>query len=149
MYNYIVPTFELLMDFKYNLLVLDRHNEAYINKIWGSKESTLKFQDGKAVDLVYDDNIDLAGKMIFRLRRSADICFFWNALDPNNCVILLNSVGISSFALSLDFFVWLGNNHIMWNNGKLMKSTITTYFDADEKQQKDWIEEYRLSRSGE
>lgn len=143
MHKYVMPDFDVLEIAKQQLEKLDHMTEESLYSIWKENDnSTIQFENGVAQDLKYTGNNNLAEKMIFRLRNSPDICYFWNAIDLNNRVRLLCSVGIQYWTLGIDFFVWLGNTHCKWHKGRLEKTTIATYFDASDDQKKKWIEEY-------
>lgn len=143
-----IPTWEQLNENKSKLETLDCLGEHAVWTIWRSAEDhEVKFKDGKAL-ISYEYNIPLSQKMIFRHRNSPDMCYFWNSIDPNNRRILLRAVDIQNDLENLEFFVWLGNRHCEWNCGHLLKSTVRTYFEADEELQKQWLLQFKTSMSG-
>jgi len=144
MFQYKIPTFEDLQKHQLRLHKLNALTELDIYTLWKVEGDNLQFQDGKASDLIYDDKVSLVGKMIFRFRSSPDMCYFWNAIDPYNRHKLLAYVLIDHREIDLDFFVWLGNVHCAWSERNLAKSTIATYFDAEEEQQRKWVDAFRI-----
>jgi hypothetical protein len=140
-----IPTWEQLNENKSKLQTLDSLTEHGVWTIWrSSDDDEVEFKDGKAL-IIYDYNIPLAEKMIFRRRMSPDMCFFWNSIDPINRRVLLRSVGLLNKLEDLDFFVWLGNYHGGMIYGHLPRTTVQTYFATDEETQKKWLLEFAAS----
>lgn len=142
-----IPSWDQLTNAKPKLVGLNLCGEYGVWIIWKSEdEDDLEFEDGKAV-MEYNYNITLAQKMVFRRRTSPDMCYFWNSIDPGNRRVLLSAAGLLNVLEDLDFFVWLGNRHCEWNEGALLKTTIKTYYDADEETQKKWLLEFEETMS--
>jgi hypothetical protein len=142
-WTFNLPTSEDLETHITELQLLDTIEETDVYAIWKTTDEDLEFADGKAVNLVYDNSTSLAGKMIFRFRSAADICFFWNSIDVNNRARLLRYAKFE-YDLQLDFFVWLGNNHCQWDHMKLVKTTIAVYLEAEEATKRQWLEAYTV-----
>lgn len=142
MLSFKLPRIKELENMESKLKKLDAITEEDLFRIYARPEDQWGFKDGKANDFPYDFDMSLGLKMILRLRKAADICYFWNGVDPHNRELLLRSVGLNGKMVGMDFFIWLGNTHVKWTEGNIGQSCIEGYFSSNEDQKKSYIEEY-------
>jgi len=100
--------------------------------------------------MVHSDQCGIAQKMVWRFRGCGDVVFFWNNVPSSFRSGLLSWAGIYRDELKhiglkdLDFFVWLANTHIEWEDRKPRKKPIGLFFEVSDEQRRAWIEEYDL-----
>lgn len=139
--------------YKNNLFNFSNLTEEQIRTIWCKDNKEFV---GDLSKIIYNYNIPLYQKMIFRLRNELNSsCNFYKGCDPHNQTILLNFFNMNRYEGNniIEFFAWITNWLNKFEVKKLTdkmeiiqlwinKNSILFFFSLEENKQKHLIEKY-------